>query len=411
MQRFGALVLAFFLCTGVSTVPAWIGTIAIATAEVVDPHQQELASTARMIASLDATVKHYLIKGELEKAAKVALSLLMTAKVESQKFGNFAVRALERGDKEGARNYLKKAYDYGSYGQILEAEIGERGLIHAKVTDDRTGQVADLGKFDTPQVIKFTLSLANGETYFHYLIQVASAQRCPVSLAIDAWRSCIKREFGALLPSPARMQLPPWLGERPAMPAHYGTKELAAVELFHEIAPSVYLVVAGQSAGLAETRNRKVGSAVAVSKSTVLTNCHVVVNEPDHVPPHPLAPAQQSSDTSDPSILIYETNSSKPLKANIIHADQRTDRCILKVGGELKPISAVRRLDHLSVGARVYTIGNPAGLSRTLGEGLISGLRQRDGIHMVQTTAQISKGSSGGALIDSTGALVGITSS
>ena len=63
----------------------------------------------------------------------------------------------------------------------------------------------------------------------------------------------------------------------------------------------------------------------------------------------------------------------------------------------------------MEVGERVYTIGNPSGLSKTLGEGLISGLRQRDGIQYIQTNAQISHGSSGGALVDSKGALVGIT--
>jgi serine protease Do len=40
---------------------------------------------------------------------------------------------------------------------------------------------------------------------------------------------------------------------------------------------------------------------------------------------------------------------------------------------------------------------------------MISGLRVRNDIRYVQTTAQISPGSSGGALVDSKGALVGIT--
>ncbi|MGB6797861.1 MAG: serine protease, partial [Xanthobacteraceae bacterium] len=63
-----------------------------------------------------------------------------------------------------------------------------------------------------------------------------------------------------------------------------------------------------------------------------------------------------------------------------------------------------------AIGARVYTIGNPAGYLNTLGEGIISGLREQDGIKLIQTTAQISPGSSGGALVDPSGALVGITS-
>jgi S1-C subfamily serine protease len=131
------------------------------------------------------------------------------------------------------------------------------------------------------------------------------------------------------------------------------------------------------------------GSAVAISDNVALTNCHVV--------------AEQKL------IAMFEDKRKEPLLATVVSADERTDRCILKTERKLNPIAAVRKVQELSIGARVYTIGNPSGLTQTLGEGLISGLRQQDGVHLVQTTAQISPGSSGGALIDSTGALVGIT--
>jgi S1-C subfamily serine protease len=42
-------------------------------------------------------------------------------------------------------------------------------------------------------------------------------------------------------------------------------------------------------------------------------------------------------------------------------------------------------------------------------EGLISGVREDGGVTLVQTSAPISPGSSGGALVDASGALVGIT--
>ena len=83
---------------------------------------------------------------------------------------------------------------------------------------------------------------------------------------------------------------------------------------------------------------------------------------------------------------------------------------VSRYGGSLNPIAAVRRFKDLFVGERVYTIGNPSGLTKTLGEGLISGLREPpNDIRYVQTTAPISEGSSDGALVDSKGALVGIT--
>ena len=63
----------------------------------------------------------------------------------------------------------------------------------------------------------------------------------------------------------------------------------------------------------------------------------------------------------------------------------------------------------MEVGDTVYTVGAPEGLARTLGDGLISGLRSIEGSHYIQTTAPISHGSSGGGLFDERGNLIGIT--
>jgi hypothetical protein len=64
----------------------------------------------------------------------------------------------------------------------------------------------------------------------------------------------------------------------------------------------------------------------------------------------------------------------------------------------------------------VFAIGNPEGLEVTLSEGLISGLRSMSGAlaaqgvdEVIQTTAPISPGSSGGGLFDAEGRLIGIT--
>lgn len=62
-----------------------------------------------------------------------------------------------------------------------------------------------------------------------------------------------------------------------------------------------------------------------------------------------------------------------------------------------------------SVGERVLAIGSPLGLEGTLSEGVVSQLRELDGMPLIQTTAQISPGSSGGGLFLYTGDLAGIT--
>jgi S1-C subfamily serine protease len=97
------------------------------------------------------------------------------------------------------------------------------------------------------------------------------------------------------------------------------------------------------------------------------------------------------------------------MNAKPFRTDLQTDRCLLIVEGKLKAISSVRRMESVEVGERVYTIGNPRGLSNTLGDGLVSGVREHKGITLIQTSAPVSPGSSGGALVDSQGALVGIT--
>ena len=189
---------------------------------------------------------------------------------------------------------------------------------------------------------------------------------------------------GPAKPAQTVIRLPGWTGKRPPMPVNYASQDFNAQEIFRIVAPSVYFIVAGT------TREASIGSAVAVAADTALTNGHVIENQT--------------------LIMVLDEATKEPLKASVSSADRSSDRCFLKVdGGSLNPIAAVRRFTDLSVGERVYTIGNPSGLSKTLGEGLISGLRQRDGIRYVQTTAQISRGSSGGALVDSKGALVGIT--
>ena len=69
----------------------------------------------------------------------------------------------------------------------------------------------------------------------------------------------------------------------------------------------------------------------------------------------------------------------------------------------------IRRYKSLKVGERVFSVGSPRGLENTLGEGLISGLGTSNNVELIQTTAPISSGYSGGGLFDENGNLVGIT--
>jgi hypothetical protein len=188
--------------------------------------------------------------------------------------------------------------------------------------------------------------------------------------------------------APATLPLPrevlPKLSNRVARQA------LAPAELYRKVAPSVYVVVAAQSAADVKARNFVQGSAVAVAEHLLLTNCHVV------------------KERSFIRILQDKTVAA----ASLVAADPAADRCLIKSdGAALEPVAGVRAFDDLAVGERVFAVGAPRSLERTLSEGLISGLRHdRTKGDLVQTSAPISPGSSGGGLFDDRGNLVGITS-
>jgi hypothetical protein len=157
---------------------------------------------------------------------------------------------------------------------------------------------------------------------------------------------------------------------------------LEASDLFKSVAGSVVRVEGVRSDGISQ------GSGVAVSRTQVATNCHV------------LAGAIKLVVKQDEHEWVARLQASAP----------KQDRCLLAVEeADLVPIRGVRRYSELVVGEKLYTVGAPNGLDLTLADGLLSALREDGGVSYVQTTAPISPGSSGGPLFDARGNLVGIT--
>ena len=81
----------------------------------------------------------------------------------------------------------------------------------------------------------------------------------------------------------------------------------------------------------------------------------------------------------------------------------------IKPKGPILSLVDIVPSSELATGERVYAVGAPEGLELTFSEGVISALRDSEGARMIQTSAAISPGSSGGGLFDAAGNLVGIT--
>jgi hypothetical protein len=158
---------------------------------------------------------------------------------------------------------------------------------------------------------------------------------------------------------------------------------LSPGEVFEKVAPSVWAVRSLDE----QERPFGYGSAVVIGPGRLVTNCHVLAK----------AKAIQLRREN----VIYE--------ATLERAHHARDLCLLSAKNLPSPAVAIGKLEDVKVGQRVYAVGNPQRLALTLSEGLISGLRGAEGKPLLQTTAPISPGSSGGGLFDDNGLLIGIT--
>lgn len=104
-------------------------------------------------------------------------------------------------------------------------------------------------------------------------------------------------------------------------------------------------------------------------------------------------------------------------RAKIVGRDPDNDIALLKIIDPPAKLIPIEFGDSsvLEVGQRVFAIGNPFGLNRTLTEGIISALERslvtengREVQNVIQTDAAINPGNSGGPLLDSLGRLIGI---
>ena len=109
----------------------------------------------------------------------------------------------------------------------------------------------------------------------------------------------------------------------------------------------------------------------------------------------------------------------RTFEAKVVGTDPLTDLAVIKIDGKNLPTAYLGNSDDLKVGQWVMAIGNPLALSSTVTAGIVSAIgRGQLGLikdsygveNFIQTDAAINPGNSGGALVDLSGAVVGVNS-
>ena len=129
---------------------------------------------------------------------------------------------------------------------------------------------------------------------------------------------------------------------------------------------------------------------IAFNEKTVITNYHVMTSA-------------YSCKISTNQDISYEVS-------KILCYSKAQDIAILQLAKStgLKPLSLGNSTD-INKGETVVAIGSPLGIKNTVSTGVLSGRLIEDSMDVLQFTAPISSGSSGGALFDNNGQVIGIT--
>jgi S1-C subfamily serine protease len=153
-------------------------------------------------------------------------------------------------------------------------------------------------------------------------------------------------------------------------------------ELFQLASPAVVLVEVYDQEG----HKRGLGSGFAASANgSVVTNYHVIRGASR-------ATAKFADGTFAPVL-------------GVVAYDPGHDVAVIKVQATSPPTLKLGDSDKLRVGDHVVAIGSPLGLQNTLSEGIVSAMRSG----LIQMSAPISPGSSGGPVLNPTGDVVAIS--
>jgi formylglycine-generating enzyme required for sulfatase activity len=92
----------------------------------------------------------------------------------------------------------------------------------------------------------------------------------------------------------------------------------------------------------------------------------------------------------------------------VVAADADHDLALIKIKTASAPTLKLGDDSAVAIGDRVYVAGNPRGMEGSLSDGIVGAIRIEKGRRLIQITAPISPGSSGGPVLDAQGRVIGI---
>jgi len=150
--------------------------------------------------------------------------------------------------------------------------------------------------------------------------------------------------------------------------------------------PSVVMIVMEDANGQPNT----IGSGFFVADGVVASNFHVIEG------------------ASIGYVKIIGDKTKHDIEG-IMGLDEFHDLVLLQVKAASALPLALGDSKTLAIGEEVFAVGNPEGLEGTFSQGIISSFRELDGGSLVQLTAPISPGSSGGPVLNDKAEVIGVT--
>lgn len=156
-------------------------------------------------------------------------------------------------------------------------------------------------------------------------------------------------------------------------------------EIANRTFPSVVLVVVKDS----NSQPVALGSGFYVRPNLIATNLHVIGGAASG---YVKVVGQREKHTINGTVAV----------------DSQHDLVLLDIGGAGGTALSLGDSSQIGVGDEIFAVGNPRGLEGTFSDGIVSSIRQLDSGTLLQITAPISPGSSGGPILNTPGKVIGV---